>query len=310
MSYFDETYKNSYAINLTNRCNTYCKYCYRAANTGKKEELYYNDVKRIVEYFNSEYPHEKKRYVILSGGEVFVNPDIFSIIELFLQNQYDVRLQTNGISISEMNNKELKLLSDKRISFKFSLDGATSEIHEINRAAGTFDLLMKTISVLKSVHQESIGITTVVTKDNIDDLTNIISLCTDLGIKGFTYNILRLDGYGDCLSAEKVISEDEVIRRILPFITKKEHLKLLNGCNILKYALLGTNYIETVPQFYIYNTGDVYCDNRLKFSAIGNVKSDKKLSFVFDETKLNVYTKNQISNDTYNLIIKRLKEVI
>ncbi len=309
MGLFDENYKNSIAFSITNACNTYCKYCYRSANKNDKEELRFIDIKKVVEYFELKYPHEKKRYVILSGGELFVHPEIFSIISLLLERGYFIRLQTNGLCIREMTDEQLTLLSNPSILFKLSLDGSKASIHEHHRANGSFDKVVDAIKILKTFNQNNIGVISVISEYNIDDLPNLFELCIKLGVRGFTYNILRNVGYAKGLERE-IVSEERIIRKIIPYLKNKEYRTLLNGTNLFQYALLGTNVLESPGQFYIFCDGGVYSDNRLTSGSMGNICVDDNYDSIFDEKNLQKYVKGSISLEVYQEIINALKEVM
>ena len=309
MGLLNESYRNSTAFCLTNACNTFCDYCYRSANKDDRVDLSLSDVSKVISYFERKYPCEKQRYVILSGGELFVHPDIFAIIDLLLKHGYYVRLQTNGLGICEMDTKQLEYLANPAILFKISLDGSKASIHETHRAKGSYDKILQAISLLKSFKQNNIGIISVVDKHNLHDLPNLLDLCLDYGIRGFTYNILRNAGYAQQLE-DTTVTEDDVIRSIIPYLTQNKYRHLLNGTNIIQYAVLGTNILESPGQFYVFNDGNVYSDSRLSSIPLGNIKDSNDFSSVFDESKLQTFVKGSISPETYQMIIKEIKEVI
>jgi len=79
---------------------------------------------------------------------------------------HQVHLLTNGTRINEKN---VKRISETFDLIKISLDGSTSEIHELHRGKGSFIKTLKAINLL--IQQEApIQIAMTVTKKNIHDI--------------------------------------------------------------------------------------------------------------------------------------------
>ena len=64
---------------------------------------------------------------VISGGEPFLHPDFYNIIDFISQSPFAFILTTNGTII---NNKALELISHApNISIQVSLDGSCARIH-------------------------------------------------------------------------------------------------------------------------------------------------------------------------------------
>lgn len=182
---------NYIAINLTNRCNTYCKYCFQSARKQDKDYLNYENVRSILEYVESK--ADGKKILHLTGGEPTMNPDFFRILSYAADNDFIVRIQTNGISWDTMGTDALKLLKNKNVSVKISLDGWNEETHEFLRAKGSFQKVVRNIEMLTE-YNSMIGIKTCIHEKNIGELYKMLEFCRALHVQGFSYNMLRREG--------------------------------------------------------------------------------------------------------------------
>jgi radical SAM protein with 4Fe4S-binding SPASM domain len=116
-------------------------------------------------------------YVVVSGGEPFLRPDIFEILEELQRRAVPVLLITNGTRIQETEAKRLGVIKPWRV--QVSLDGSTAEIHDRIRGAGAFD---KTINAIRLLLAEGLDVRMYPTihRWNIHDLKNIKALARSL----------------------------------------------------------------------------------------------------------------------------------
>lgn len=80
-------------LNLTNRCNMNCHFCYSKANDCHLEELNLADIKKM--------DIDKFSYFFLSGGEPTIKKDIIPIIKYLKRKKKTVFLLTNGLRLIE-----------------------------------------------------------------------------------------------------------------------------------------------------------------------------------------------------------------
>ena len=91
MSNLDNKLKLVYAvIDLTNRCNQKCKYCYAEANTNINELSTEQWLELLTNLYNNGL-----RAVVLSGGEPFLHSGFLDILE-FCSNFFITEINTNG----------------------------------------------------------------------------------------------------------------------------------------------------------------------------------------------------------------------
>jgi putative peptide-modifying radical SAM enzyme len=137
-----------YHLILTELCNSQCKYCYErslndwdnpasktltTSNPPEKSEVNIKDLKKFI---------KKEDTIIFYGGEPLL--EIKKIKQVMDSIDVPYRMQTNGKLLhllpKEYTNRIGKIL--------VSLDG-TKERTDYNRGAGTYDLVMKNIKLIK-----------------------------------------------------------------------------------------------------------------------------------------------------------------
>ena len=128
------------SLELTSRCNLRCSYCYHfdssSADCGDlptTEWLQFFDELQSLKVFT----------VILSGGEPFIRPDIFDIIEKCAASKIRYTLLTNATLISAEYAKRLAAIGRCNV-LQVSLDGVGA-VNDEARGKGSFDAAVKGI---------------------------------------------------------------------------------------------------------------------------------------------------------------------
>jgi len=170
---------------ITYACNLKCKHCY--ANAGKRlsDELTTKEAKHVIDKL------DKVSVPILafSGGEPLVRKDIFQLTKYAHDKGIYISIATNGTLITKEKAKKMKKAG---VGFvQISLDGASPKTHDSFRGInGVFD---KTIKGIKNCVKENlwVNVATTATKHNYKEISKIIDLCEDLGVKWFmVYNFI------------------------------------------------------------------------------------------------------------------------
>lgn len=286
----DEHTLNSLTINLINRCNTWCRYCFQNSGPFGKDYIKIRDIQRVLSFFATK-QNEGERYLQLTGGEIFLHPDLFEIIQLGLSCGYTLRLQTNGLLLREIAEEKMKILSSKKVLIKVSLDGWDAETHERWRAKGSFDKVISGIKRLRK-YNSNIGIKMVVHDRNFFQIHRMLDICLDLGARGFSFNFLRFEGRAEFFKDKyRFIKEEEVVKKLLPYFKKKRYQPLLNGTWIMRYyrrLLGGINTIPEVKSFYINFDGWIYPNQKcIRKEVIGSIFGEF-LEKEFDFNKLTI----------------------
>lgn len=292
---------NSFSINLTNRCDTICKYCFRKASL-KGESLPIGDLKRALAFFNDVNPGPKA--VQLTGGEIFTYQGLFDVLNCGIGMNYQFRLQSNGLIVSELSDKELQFLFKPEIAIKISLDGITQEAHEFYRGKGTFERVMSSISRLAG--KSRLGIRSVFHEGNINQLEEILKFCQEKQITSFGYNRLVRRGFAERI-AEKQISEEEIVERVLTFLGKTRDFRLLNGTPIQAYIINNKFPNRDTRQFYLNWDGFIYSNQDCSAEDLIGTVFSSDLGLQFDVTKLKG-RKIEPSRKVWDIIVRKLNE--
>lgn len=248
-------------LNLTNKCNLDCIYCYAQERHAGKERLKYEDYLSVIDSINSL---SKGTEIVLTGGEPLLSTHALDVARYAKQNGNQVHILTNGTLIDEKNASRIAELSDL---IKISLDGSSSEINDALRGRGSFLKVMKAIDLLLQ-NNASLRISMTVTKKNISDIENMVSK------------------FGSLLSFAPLFKAGRAKVNKQLAITGKEYYKALSsakGVNPLSYlcSALDTAKKQKImkcaigdAEISISDNGDVYPCHLLhipQFRA-GNVK--------------------------------------
>lgn len=266
---------NYIAMNLTNRCNTYCRYCFQSAQVNDTDYLNIENVSEILKYVMTKASDDQKRILHLTGGEPTMNPDFFKILSFAVENGFTVRIQSNGLLWNSFEEKELELLNNNNVSIKISLDGWSEEIHGFLRAKNTYQKVVDNIKLLTK-YCPVVGVKTCVHEKNIDELYRMLDVCKKLNVQGFSYSMLRQEGEAllHVPKEEFDIPEIRVAEKLIPYYNDPKYQYLMNGNNLLLYYYTSGN-IRYQHHFYIDYDGKVYPHQScIESECMGNVLQD------------------------------------
>lgn len=184
-------------IEVTDKCNLRCKHCYLEASSGKTKMLSLEDFKKIL----SELEKNMVVNVEFTGGELFINPDIYEILNLAYQKFTIIGILTNGTILKD---NVLKLLTQNRdrTVVNVSIDSTNSEIHDQFR--GVPGAFYKTCENVKRMTQNGIKvrIASSIFKENMWEIDKLAELAINLGAQLFSFNFVEEFGRGNALYKE------------------------------------------------------------------------------------------------------------
>lgn len=174
-------------INFSNRCNLACRMCGVNSSSMLGRESIPHLFDKPTAFFEKIYLDtqsmfyksilenlENIRYLHFSGGEPFLQPGMWDILEhLEKINRFDVTLQynTNGTVKLNKRQKEL-LLKFKEIQFHISMDGI-KELAEYIRTGLNWNSWLRNFKDLKSIFNPEIIVTvSVYNLNNLDQIFN------------------------------------------------------------------------------------------------------------------------------------------
>ncbi|MEM3659092.1 MAG: radical SAM protein [Thermoproteota archaeon] len=156
---------------LTTRCNLRCEHCYVSSRSWVSE-LDKERVLKLVE----EACEMGVRNLHLTGGEPLLRKDVFEILDA-AENGISVSLFTN---LSGITRDKARRLSSLGIHVFTSVEGAVKNTHEAVRGPGAWDMLMRSISVLR---EEEVGFTPIfsISRLNAGEAGEFVRLAEKLG---------------------------------------------------------------------------------------------------------------------------------
>ena len=85
-------------------------------------------------------------YVNIGGGEPTVRSDFWELVDYATAHQVGVKFSTNGVRIDAR--RPQRLAASDYVDVQISLDGATAEVNDAVRGAGSFDTAMRAMGNL------------------------------------------------------------------------------------------------------------------------------------------------------------------
>ena len=165
-------------IEITNLCNLNCIHCYQ----GEISKINHMTLKQI-EHVIDKVIECKPLYIVLSGGEPFLHPNIDEILKL-LGEKYknDIFfIATNGTVISKKHADLIEKYTN--IHIQISLDGANAKTHESQHSKNTFKIVKNTIfSLCKSIGKR-LSIQMTISQTNYNDVISVANLAMSLNIQ-------------------------------------------------------------------------------------------------------------------------------
>jgi radical SAM protein with 4Fe4S-binding SPASM domain len=216
-------------FNLTYRCNLRCIYCLDDLTC--QDELSFQEVLSIIDQLADLGVLE----ITFTGGEPFLRDDLPKVTNHAFKRGFKVRILTNGTLIT---GKVLnRFLRPDLLSFTLNLLGSNPTVHDrITQVPGSFERISRAIKLLKRRNIQT-DVTTVVLRENFEDIGNIKSLCDRFSISFGTQVNIRPTWGGDTSPLRHQISIDQqkelIIKGLYGQRFNKRYKRLTRGlCNL------------------------------------------------------------------------------
>lgn len=171
-----KTIKNSIHLDITHRCNENCIHCLVNKDNKESNINQINDtIQQAAEYGFTT--------ISFSGGEPFLHPDIWNILEYSKEYGFYFTLFTNGINLTDNDYDKIASLYPEKV--RISLYSMDENIHDrITNLKGSFEKTMKTIHSLKD-RSVRLYINSPIMNINFDGYRKIAEFCDELGIEKY-----------------------------------------------------------------------------------------------------------------------------
>ena len=177
--------------NLIRRCNLTCKHCYSiSADTDFPNELSTEQVFEVMD----DLKQFRVPVLILSGGEPLLRPDIFEIAHHAKAMGFYTALSTNGTLIDERNIDRIAAVEFDYLGI--SIDGIADTHDRFRRNEGAFDASMRGLRLCRDLGIK-VGLRFTMTRDNAEELPQLLDLMDEERIDKFYFSHLNYAGRGN-----------------------------------------------------------------------------------------------------------------
>lgn len=211
------------SLELTEKCNFNCRYCYQ--NSNLKREKFLKDPIKLLKIL-------KEKNVLgfeLTGGEPLLHPQFEEIIAFITANFSILGIITNGSLLKEKHLNLLHNISCK-VALQVCLDGNTSEmVEETTGVKGSFEMELNAIRLIKK-HGFILRVGMVVDDPSkIDCIEETLLIAKNLGADSFVANPTINFGRGEDVSSKFSVEDhlrlnDKIIElneKYKGFVTKE-----------------------------------------------------------------------------------------
>ena len=273
-------------LELTDRCNMSCLHCGSACSTKKETVLPKEDIFSLLDRLADHYKTEDIM-VCLTGGEPLLHPDFFEIAEYIHRKGFSWGMTTNGTLINEFT---VKKLADAGMgSVSVSLDGLEENHNWLRGSSGAFRHTIKGIRALQNCESlfAAIQVTTVIHRNNIDEMEEIYSFLKKEGVK--QWRLTNIEPIGRALKHKELLLKPSEYQKMFEFIRNKRYdyhvsMDVTYGCS----HYLTVEWEREVRDYYflcgsgiyvagILCNGDIYSCldiERRPELVQGNIKTD------------------------------------
>ncbi len=204
----------SFVIELTNRCNNHCVYCYLSAGPAgqdcdhdRSSEMSTQEVIQTIAKLINEAPVQS---IALSGGEPLLRNDVPEILS-FIRNQgISPVVITNGTLLSQQRVAS----AGPDVTYEITLLSYRREVHDqLAGRRGAWDAAVDGMANVRQAKGNFVAVF-VATKLNSGDVRKTAELAIALGASGLMYNRLNL-GAHNIRHADRLLPTIDMIRNNL-----------------------------------------------------------------------------------------------
>lgn len=174
---------------------------------------------------------------IFSGGEPLMRDDLFELVDYATSKDIQVALATNGTLINKSVVANIIKSGVKRVSI--SIDGSNKDYHDkFRNSEGSFDKALSAVKLL-IYNNVSTQINATITKNNVDQLEDIIKLSISQKVAALHLFLVVPVGCGKSLANTEMLQT-------------KEYEETLEKIYLLSRKYINDIYIKVTcaPQYY------------------------------------------------------------
>jgi len=230
---------------LTYACNLACTHCLSSSGRRDPRELSTAECKAVID----ELQRMQVFYVNIGGGEPTVRPDFWELLDYATAHDVGVKFSTNGIRIDATAAR--RIAANSYVDVQISLDGATPEVNDAVRGAGSYATAARALGHLADAGV-SAKLSVVCTRHNVGQLDAFKALAEAHGAQ-LRLTRLRPSGRGADVWGE--LHPTQVQQRELYDWLVRHGEGVLTGDSFFHLAAYG----ESLPGLNLCGAGRVVC---------------------------------------------------
>jgi [mycofactocin precursor peptide]-tyrosine decarboxylase / 3-amino-5-[(4-hydroxyphenyl)methyl]-4,4-dimethylpyrrolidin-2-one synthase len=160
---------------LTYACNLACVHCLSSSGRRDPRELTTAECLAFVD----ELERMQVFYVNVGGGEPTIRADFWDILSYATEHHVGVKFSTNGTRITAAS--AARLAREGYVDVQVSLDGATPEVNDVVRGAGSYEAAIRAMTLLAEAGVRNFKLSVVVTRANAEQLDRFRYLADRFG---------------------------------------------------------------------------------------------------------------------------------
>lgn len=174
------------SIEITEKCNLRCRYCYGAFAPDKSTSLNYEEASNLFKALKER----NVKTLELTGGEPLVNPDFDKILDEACKQFDMVTIMTNAVVLHSTTLQIYKKHRNK-IGFSISIDGFSDETNDFQRGVhNTFQRTLNNIIRIKNdVEPHFLRVVYMLTNENIDEANKFFEHLLSHGIQNLMVSV-------------------------------------------------------------------------------------------------------------------------
>jgi mycofactocin radical SAM maturase len=179
---------------ITAACNIACVHCLSASGRRRPNELKTPEALALVD----ELADMQVFQIHFGGGEPFIYPGIWQVLERCTQRGLVMCVSTNGTLLTAERAQRLKQFEP--LYFQVSLDGGTAATNDRIRGKGIFERALRGLELLAAA-DHSLTVNSVLTRYSFDELDKLYAIAEQFNAK-LRVTRLRPSGRGQDVWAE------------------------------------------------------------------------------------------------------------
>ncbi|GGP04185.1 mycofactocin radical SAM maturase [Nonomuraea glycinis] len=231
---------------LTYACNLSCVHCLSSSGRRDPRELSTEQCKAVID----ELRDMQVFYVNIGGGEPTVRPDFWELLEYAVSQKVGVKFSTNGVRLTP--ERARFLAATDYVDVQVSLDGATAEVNDRVRGAGSYVTALRALDDLAEAGFENAKLSVVMTRENIGQLDAFKAIAD---ARGATLRLTRLRPSGRGADVWDDLHPTAAQQRELYEWLLRAGEDVLTGDSFFHLA----GYGESLPGLNLCGAGRVVC---------------------------------------------------